>query len=109
MSLLWRVGAPLSKVLLVLLLTSLGPFSSWLRLSIRRGAQPQGGDRRGIYLEPDKQIPLYKDPKLYLHNLELLAHVPEGVGLKMMTVGGQRYLIGGNVLDVTDCPKTPMN
>ena len=70
-------------------------------------SQPQGGDRRGIYLEPDKQIPLYKDPKLYLHNLELLAHVPEGVGLKMMTVGGQRYLIGGNVLDVTD-PKNPV-
>ena len=108
MSLLCRVGAPLPKVFLVLLATYLaGSFQLMAQTVYPQRSQPHGGDRRGTYLEPDKTIPLYKDPKLYLHNMELLAHVPEGVRLQMMTVGGQRYLVGGNVLDVTD-PKNPV-
>ena len=80
--------------------------------------QPQGGDRRGSYYydDPEAQkaydegrgIPrLYPDPKLYLHNMTLLAHVPRGGG-DMMTIGGNRYLVGGGVIiDVTN-PKQPV-
>lgn len=80
--------------------------------------QPQGGDRRGSYREDDKEIQkefdekgvinrLYQDPKLYLHNMTLLAHLPRGGG-DMMTIGGNRYLVGGGVVvDVTD-PKNPV-
>jgi len=80
--------------------------------------QPQGGDRRGSYYydDPEAQkaydegrgIPrLYPDPKLYLHNMTLLAHVPRGGG-DMMTIGGNRYLVGGGVIiDVTAVRLTP--
>ena len=67
--------------------------------------QPQGGDRRGTYRDTDKALPLYADPKLYLHNMQLVAHVPESVSLQMMTVGDRRYLVGGTVIDVTDPTK----
>lgn len=82
-------------------------------------AQPQGGDRRGSYLYADEeaqklfdktgQIPrLYKDPKLYLHKMTLLAHVPGRFGGgEMMTLGGNRYVVAGRtIIDVTD-PKHP--
>jgi len=44
--------------------------------------QPQGGDRRGTYRDitgspEDETIPLYKDPKTYLHNMTLLASLPQ--------------------------------
>ena len=62
---------------------------------------PQGGDRRGTYYDAhgrpgDKQVPLYKDPKIYTHNMTLRAHLPEGKGgPHMMTIGDKRYLNGG--------------
>ena len=80
-------------------------------------SQPQGGDRRGSYYD-DKEgqveydakrtvTRLYRDPKLYLHNMTLLAHLPRGGG-QMMTIGDKRYLVGGGVIaDVTD-PKNPV-
>lgn len=80
--------------------------------------QPQGGDRRGSYYYDDEEmqklfdekgtIPrLNPDPKLYLHNMTLLAHLPRGSG-EMMTIGGNRYLVGGGVVvDVTN-PKEPV-
>ena len=76
--------------------------------------QPQGGDRRGTYFDAkgrpdDKTIPLFKDPKIYLGNMTLLAYLPEVKrGPQMMTIGGKRYLVGGGaVTDVTD-PKNPV-
>ena len=86
--------------------------------------QPQGGDRRGSYYGADKEgdeeyektngsiTRLYQDPKVYLHNMTLLAHVsPANRGFGeggMMTVGGNRYLFSGGVaVDVTD-PKHPI-
>ena len=80
--------------------------------------QPQGGDRRGTYLyddeeaqkvydEQDRMPRLYPDPKLYLHNMTLLAHVPRGGG-EIMTIGGNRYMFGGGVVvDITN-PKEPV-
>src|SRR3990172_111482 len=82
--------------------------------------QPQGGDRRGTYYydEPESQRQwdegrgityLYKDPKTYLHNMTVLAHLPVG-GLigDMLTIGGSRYLVtGGVVVDVTN-PREPV-
>src|SRR3989304_1175067 len=79
--------------------------------------QSQGGDRRGSYYDmqtADREFMdkgtltrLYPDPKIYLHNMTLLAHLPEGGG-EMMTIGGNRYLVGGGVVvDVTD-PKNPV-
>ena len=80
-------------------------------------SQPQGGDRRGTYyddIEGQKEYDekgtltrLYQDPKLYLHNMTVLAHLPRGGG-EMMTIGGNRYLVGGGVIvDVTN-PKNPV-
>lgn len=83
--------------------------------------QPQGGDRRGTYHEDDAaaqkqydesgRVPrLYTDPKIYIHNMTLLARVPSVRGSRpqMMTIGGNRYLLTGNaVVDVTD-PKHPV-
>src|SRR3990170_2570607 len=80
-------------------------------------SQPQGGDRRGTYyddIEGQKEYDekgtltrLYQDPKLYLHNMTVLAHLPRGGG-EMMTLGDKRYLVGGGVIiDVTD-PKNPV-
>jgi len=75
---------------------------------------PQGGDRRGTYYDAqgranDKQVPLYKDPKIYTHNMTLLAYLPEGKGgPQMMTIDDKRYVIGGGVVtDVTD-PRKPV-
>src|SRR3989304_2452300 len=81
--------------------------------------QPQGGDRRGSYYLDDEEAQkeweeregllrrLYSDPKLYLHNMTLLAHLPRGSG-EMMNIGGNRYLVGGGVVvDVTN-PKEPV-
>ena len=86
-------------------------------------SQPQGGDRRGsyyyddaeaqkVYDEADRIPRLYKDPKLYLHNMTLLARVERAGrgfgGGQMMTIGGNRYLVGGGVIvDVTN-PKEPV-
>lgn len=85
--------------------------------------QPQGGDRRGSYYNDDAEsqkvynqtgtIPrLYTDPKIYLHNMTLLARVQRvGRGFsggEMMTIGGNRYIIsGGVIVDVTN-PKEPV-
>jgi len=75
---------------------------------VRPKGQPQGGDGRGTYLDPNKGIPLYKDPKTYAHNMALVAYVPEGGGGDMMTIGDRRYLVGeGLVIDVTN-PKEPV-
>jgi hypothetical protein len=75
---------------------------------------PQGGDRRGTYYDAqgrpnDKMVPLFKDPKIYLDNMTLVAHLPASQGgPQMMTIGDQRYIIGrGTVTDVTD-PRHPL-
>lgn len=75
---------------------------------------PQGGDRRGTYFDAqgrptDKQVPLFKDPKIYTHNMTLLAHVAEvSGGPQMMTSGAKRYVVGGGTItDVTD-PRKPV-
>ncbi len=102
--------------LLVLTLSS----SQWLvgQTSYPIQGQPHGGDRRGSYYYGDEEaqrvydnrggIPrLYPDPKLYLQNMTLLAHLPRGEG-QMMTIGGNRYLVGGGVIvDVTN-PEQPV-
>ena len=81
--------------------------------------QAHGGDRRGPYADveelqkswdEDETLPrLYQDPKLYLHNMTLLAHVPGRYNqADMVTIGGNRYLFaGGKVVDVTN-PKEPV-
>ena len=82
--------------------------------------QAQGGDRRGTYLYDNEKMQevydetgtlprLYQDPKTYLHNMKLLAHLPGSFGMgDMMTVGGNRYLfLGPGVVDVTD-PENPV-
>ena len=39
---------------------------------------------------------LYQDPKTYLHNMKLLAHLSGSFGMgDMMIVGGNRYLFLG--------------
>ena len=76
---------------------------------------PQGGDRRGTYFDAkgrpdDKSIPLFKDPKMYIHNLNLIAEVPDvRYGQpQMMTIGDKRFILGGReIIDVTD-PKKPV-
>src|SRR3972149_1626189 len=66
--------------------------------------QPHGGDRRGSYYYDDQEMQrvydeggglprLYTDPKIYLHNMTLLAHLPRAAG-EMMTIGGNRDLVG---------------
>ena len=81
--------------------------------------QPHGGDRRGIYVSPEgaqriynetDEIPrLYADPRTYIHNMELLGHVPgQFRNIGMMTVGGKRYIFGGGMaIDVTN-PEEPL-
>src|SRR3972149_2052298 len=82
--------------------------------------QPQGGDRRGTYYLSDEEAlkeydetggvtHLYQDPKLYLHNATVLAHVPGSFFVAdMMTIGSNRYLVsGGVVVDVSN-PKQPV-
>ena len=85
--------------------------------------QPHGGDRRGSYYYGDEEAQevfedsreisrLYQDPKLYLHNMKLLAHlkvVGRGFGQgDMMTIGGNRYIFTGRkVVDVTN-PEEPV-
>lgn len=106
----------------ILIVTFFG--SQWLvgQTSYPIQGQPHGGDRRGGYYHEDAQAQaefddsreirrLYQDPKTYLHNMELLAHL-KGVGRgfgqgDMMTVGGNRYIFTGRmVVDVTN-PKEP--
>ena len=82
-------------------------------------SQPHGGDRRGTYADLEElqkewgeseSLPrLYQDPKLYLHNMTLLAHVPGRFNQSdMVTFGGNRYLFaGGKIVDVTN-PKQPV-
>ncbi len=73
----------------------------------RSKSQPQGGDRRGTYSDPHKKGLSYKDPKTYIHNMTVIAHVPEGGGTDMMTIGDRRYVVGDRlVIDVTN-PKEP--
>ncbi len=72
---------------------------------------PQGGDRRGTYIDAkgrpsDKTIPLFKDPKIYLNNMTLLAHLEEGGSTQMMTVGDRRYLVA-NRLSTSPTRSTP--
>src|SRR3989304_3004220 len=82
--------------------------------------QPRGGGRRGSYYNDGKAgdeeyeqsraiTRLYPDPKIYLHNMMLLAHVPGNFGHgELMTIGGNRYLmVGGRVLDMTN-PQQPV-
>src|SRR3990172_8804834 len=72
--------------------------------------QPQGGDRRGSYYYEDEEaqrvfedtgaIPrLYADPKIYIHNMTLLAHVPGRFNHgEMMTIAGNRYVVVSGVI-----------
>lgn len=90
--------------------------------------QPQGGDRRGSYYSEGEDAQksydekralsrFFPDPKLYLDNMTLLAHLPGRFYHKgLMTVGGNRYLFTGGaspqhgpglVVDVTN-PKQPV-
>jgi len=96
--------------------------SQWLsgQTSYPIQGQPHGGDRRGSYVyegedaqegyEETRSIPrLYPDPKLYLHNMTILARVP-GIFNRgqMTTIGGNRYVFAsGKVVDVSN-PAEPV-
>ena len=70
--------------------------------------QPLDDAQAQAELDDSREIRrLYQDPKTYLHNMELLAHlkgVDRGFGqADMMTVGGNRYIFTGRmVVDVTN-------
>jgi hypothetical protein len=49
----------------------------------------------------------YLDQRTYIHNMEVIAHLPEGRAGQMMAIGSKRFLFSGrNVLDVSD-PRDP--
>ncbi|HEY2917415.1 MAG TPA: hypothetical protein VGK77_00330, partial [Candidatus Binatia bacterium] len=69
---------PLAALLIVTVFAAFGLVVSAQETRLK--SQPQGGDRRGTYLDPKNTRVSYKDPKLYIHNMTVIAHVPEGGG-----------------------------